>query len=111
MTTSHTRGARAWEHVPASAQRCERWLADASIAGRPALLVLTVRRFICDQAGREAPGRVYRCWSAGEHDRLAARTEPEIAVADLTDFALQLASWATPTATGPHCRTRHRRRR
>ena len=52
------------------------------------------------RAGREAPGRVYRCWSAGEHDRLAARTEPEIAVADLTDFALQLACWGHPHGDG-----------
>ena len=36
------------------------------------------------RAGREAPGRVYRLWSAAEQDRLPAAAEPEIAVADLT---------------------------
>ncbi|MEQ4305988.1 ATP-dependent helicase C-terminal domain-containing protein [Plantactinospora sp. B6F1] len=52
------------------------------------------------RAGREAPGRVYRCWSAAEHDRLPAQPEPEIAVADLTAFALQLACWGSPDGTG-----------
>lgn len=45
------------------------------------------------RAGREGPGRVYRCWSAAEHDRLPAQAEPEIAVADLTNFTLELACW------------------
>ena len=52
------------------------------------------------RAGREAPGRVYRCWSAAEHDRLPAQAEPEIAVADLTDFALELACWGHPDGDG-----------
>ncbi|GAB2961874.1 ATP-dependent helicase HrpB [Micromonospora polyrhachis] len=52
------------------------------------------------RAGREGPGVVYRCWSAPAHDRLAPYPEPEIAVADLTSFALQLACWGHPDATG-----------
>nr|WP_304412986.1 ATP-dependent helicase HrpB [Frankia sp. QA3] len=52
------------------------------------------------RAGREAPGRVYRCWSAAEHDRLPAQAEPEIAVADLTGFALDLALWGHPGGGG-----------
>src|SRR5439155_11386909 len=52
------------------------------------------------RAAREAPGQVYRCWSATEHDRLPAQAEPEIAVADLTDFALELACWGHPDGAG-----------
>ncbi|WP_214109585.1 ATP-dependent helicase HrpB [Acrocarpospora catenulata] len=52
------------------------------------------------RAAREAPGIAYRCWSAAEHDRLAAYPQPEIATADLTDFALQIAHWGSPDATG-----------
>ncbi|MGK5677944.1 ATP-dependent RNA helicase [Actinoplanes sp. URMC 104] len=52
------------------------------------------------RAGREAPGRVYRCWSAAQHDRLPAQPEPEIAAADLTGFALDLALWGHPDGAG-----------
>ncbi|HYN96578.1 MAG TPA: helicase-related protein, partial [Pilimelia sp.] len=52
------------------------------------------------RAGREAPGRVYRCWSAATHERLHPQAQPEIAVADLTDFALDLACWGHPDGTG-----------
>ncbi|MEV6491542.1 helicase-related protein, partial [Actinoplanes sp. NPDC051633] len=52
------------------------------------------------RAGREAPGRVYRCWSQAQHDRLPAQPEPEIAAADLTGFALDLALWGHPDGTG-----------
>ncbi|WP_433307718.1 ATP-dependent RNA helicase [Actinoplanes sp. CA-030573] len=52
------------------------------------------------RAGREAPGRVYRCWSEAQHDRLPARPSPEIAAADLTGFALDLALWGHPDGTG-----------
>ena len=52
------------------------------------------------RAGREAPGRVYRCWSQAEHDRLPERPRPEIELADLTGFALQAACWGDPDATG-----------
>ncbi|GAA2897014.1 ATP-dependent helicase HrpB [Streptosporangium fragile] len=52
------------------------------------------------RAGREAPGVVYRCWSAAEHERLPEHAQPEIALADLTGFALQAACWGDPAATG-----------
>jgi ATP-dependent helicase HrpB len=72
--------------------------------GLGALVTVRVSRTSAEQragrAGREAPGRVYRCWSAAEHDRLPEQAEPEIAVADLTDFALQLACWGHPDGAG-----------
>ncbi|PZF86565.1 ATP-dependent helicase C-terminal domain-containing protein, partial [Micromonospora deserti] len=46
------------------------------------------------------PGYVYRCWSAARHERLAAQPEPEIASADLTGFALELAAWGAPEGVG-----------
>ncbi|MEV0157392.1 ATP-dependent helicase HrpB [Micromonospora sp. NPDC050686] len=52
------------------------------------------------RAGREAPGYVYRCWSEATHQRLAPHPEPEIATADLTGFALELAAWGRPDGTG-----------
>lgn len=52
------------------------------------------------RAGREGPGAVYRCWSAAEHVRLPEHPEPEIAIADLTAFALELACWGSPDGTG-----------
>ncbi|MCP9977893.1 ATP-dependent helicase C-terminal domain-containing protein [Actinomadura madurae] len=52
------------------------------------------------RAGREAPGAVYRCWTAAEHDRLPARPRPEIELADLAGFALQAACWGDPDASG-----------
>jgi ATP-dependent helicase HrpB len=72
--------------------------------GLGSLVTVRVSRSSASQragrAGREAPGRVYRCWSAAEHDRLPAQAEPEIAVADLTGFALDLAVWGHPGGTG-----------
>lgn len=52
------------------------------------------------RAGREGPGAVYRCWTAAEHDRLPAHDEPEVAVSDLTAFALELACWGAPEGAG-----------
>ncbi|TDD24635.1 ATP-dependent helicase HrpB [Nonomuraea diastatica] len=52
------------------------------------------------RAGREAPGAVYRCWPAADHERLADHARPEIVLADLTGFALQAACWGTPDASG-----------
>ncbi|MEV4612937.1 ATP-dependent helicase HrpB [Kitasatospora sp. NPDC049258] len=50
------------------------------------------------RAGREAPGTVYRCWAEAA-DALAPRyPTPEIALADLTSFALQSACWGDPAA-------------
>ncbi|WP_246060049.1 ATP-dependent helicase HrpB [Herbidospora galbida] len=45
------------------------------------------------RAGREAPGAVYRCWP--EAERRADHPQPEIALADLTSFALQAACWGS----------------
>src|SRR5690242_7917478 len=50
------------------------------------------------RAGREAPGRVYRCWPEGEP--LTPYPEPEIRTADLTQLALDLACWGTPDGGG-----------
>lgn len=52
------------------------------------------------RAGREAPGVVYRCWAAGEDAARPRWPSPEIAVADLTAFALQAACWGAPDADG-----------
>ncbi|BCB83019.1 ATP-dependent helicase HrpB [Phytohabitans suffuscus] len=68
------------------------------------LVTVPVSRSTADQragrAGREAPGVVYRCWSPAQHDRLPAQPEPEIAAADLTGFALDLACWGDPDGAG-----------
>ncbi|MDG4801763.1 ATP-dependent helicase C-terminal domain-containing protein [Micromonospora sp. WMMD980] len=72
--------------------------------GLGALVTVPVSRAAATQragrAGREAPGTVYRCWSEASHARLAAQPEPEIATADLTGFALELAAWGVPDGTG-----------
>ncbi|MDM4718354.1 ATP-dependent helicase HrpB [Micromonospora sp. WMMA1363] len=72
--------------------------------GLGALVTVPVSRAAATQragrAGREAPGHVYRCWSAAAHERLAAQPEPEIATADLTGFALDLAAWGAPDGRG-----------
>jgi ATP-dependent helicase HrpB len=48
------------------------------------------------RAGRVAPGVAYRTWSEGEHGARAAFARAEIATADLTSFALEIAVWGTP---------------
>ncbi|MDG4837968.1 ATP-dependent helicase HrpB [Micromonospora sp. WMMD967] len=72
--------------------------------GLGALVTVPVSRAAATQragrAGREAPGYVYRCWSAATHERLPARPEPEIATADLSGFALELAAWGRPDGVG-----------
>ncbi|MEV0297641.1 ATP-dependent helicase HrpB [Nocardia sp. NPDC050710] len=52
------------------------------------------------RAGREAPGRVWRCWPEYEHGTLPAYPEPEIRTADLTRLALELACWGTADGHG-----------
>lgn len=52
------------------------------------------------RAGREAPGAVYRCWSEGEDERLPRFPDPEIKVAELSAFALQVACWGDPSTAG-----------
>ncbi|WP_197683249.1 ATP-dependent helicase HrpB [Jiangella alkaliphila] len=72
--------------------------------GLGALVTCRVSRSSADQragrAGREAPGRVYRCWSATSHARLDEHAAPEIATADLASFALALAAWGAPAGDG-----------
>jgi ATP-dependent helicase HrpB len=72
--------------------------------GLGALVTVRVSRAAADQragrAGREGPGRVYRCWSAADHERLPAHARPEIAIADLTGFVLELACWGDTDGTG-----------
>ncbi|MER5351265.1 ATP-dependent helicase HrpB [Kitasatospora sp. NPDC002551] len=61
---------------------------------------LAAARQRAGRAGREAPGTVYRCWHEAEDARAARFPTPEIALADLTSFALQAAVWGDPDATG-----------
>jgi ATP-dependent helicase HrpB len=90
-----------------------RVVVDAGLAREPrtdharglgALVTVRVDRAAATQragrAGREGPGRVYRCWSQADHDRLAEHSRPQIAVADLTGFALDLACWGQPDGSG-----------
>jgi len=66
-------------------------------AGSNRLDTLRVSRAAADQragrAGRLGPGVVYRLWSQDQQGALAAHDTPEILAADLTRFALELASW------------------
>ncbi|WP_324652362.1 ATP-dependent helicase HrpB [Georgenia sp. H159] len=52
------------------------------------------------RAGRQGPGTVYRCWSAGEHAQLARQPQPEILTGDLTGPMLELALWGAPGGSG-----------
>ncbi|MFG3255628.1 ATP-dependent helicase HrpB [Streptomyces sp. NPDC048172] len=52
------------------------------------------------RAGREAPGTVFRCWAEAEDAGRPREPSPEIAVADLTAFALRTACWGAPGARG-----------
>ncbi|MBB5868293.1 ATP-dependent helicase HrpB [Allocatelliglobosispora scoriae] len=70
---------------------------DALVTVRASRAAATQR---AGRAGREAPGRVYRCWSERDHDRLPAFADPEIAGADLTAFVLHLACWGQTDGTG-----------
>ncbi|CAM3341922.1 ATP-dependent helicase HrpB [Kibdelosporangium persicum] len=68
--------------------------------GLPGLATVRTSAAVADQragrAGREGPGRVYRCWPEHEQSTLPRYPEPEIRVADLTRLALELACWGTP---------------
>ncbi len=52
------------------------------------------------RAGRVAPGWCYRLWTRGEEGALAAFPPPEIASADLTGLALELALWGAADPAG-----------
>ncbi len=90
-----------------------RIVVDAGLAREPrtdharglgSLATVSVSQAAAEQragrAGREAPGVVFRCWAAGEAAARPRRPSPEIAVADLTAFALQAACWGAPGAVG-----------
>lgn len=47
------------------------------------------------RGGRVAPGVCYRLWTKGEEGGLLAFPPPEIAAADLTGLALELAQWGS----------------
>ncbi|MBB5921993.1 ATP-dependent helicase HrpB [Actinoalloteichus hoggarensis] len=68
--------------------------------GLAGLVTGRVSAAVADQragrAGRQGPGRVYRCWPEHEHSTLPRHPEPEIRTADLTRLALELACWGTP---------------
>ncbi|WP_345523883.1 ATP-dependent helicase HrpB [Nocardioides conyzicola] len=72
--------------------------------GLAGLVTVSVSRAAAEQragrAGREGPGAVYRCWSQAEHAHLPPHPEPEIATADLTSFALEIATWGHPDPSG-----------
>ena len=72
--------------------------------GLAGLVTVGVSRAAAEQragrAGREGPGAVYRLWSQAEHAHLAPHPDPEIATADLTSFALELAVWGSPDGAG-----------
>ncbi|WP_134768355.1 ATP-dependent helicase HrpB [Nocardioides sp. 1609] len=90
-----------------------RSVVDAGLARRPqtdhrrglaGLVTVRVSRAAADQragrAGREAPGAAYRCWSEADHAHLADHPDPEVLTADLTSFALELATWGSPDGEG-----------
>ncbi|MDO5706873.1 MAG: helicase-related protein, partial [Paracoccus sp. (in: a-proteobacteria)] len=66
-------------------------------SGMSRLVTERVSRAEADQrrgrAGRVAPGICYRMWARAEEGALPAFAPPEIAVADLAGFALELAVW------------------
>ncbi|PUA80465.1 ATP-dependent helicase HrpB [Nocardioides currus] len=70
--------------------------------GLASLVTVAVSRAAAEQragrSGRLGPGTVLRCWSEAEHTHLAAHPEPEIATADLTAFALEVACWGSTDA-------------
>jgi ATP-dependent helicase HrpB len=72
--------------------------------GLGTLVTVRASRATADQragrAAREGPGRVYRCWAAAEQERRPAYPQPEVALADLTQFALALACWGHPDGAG-----------
>lgn len=72
--------------------------------GLPGLVTVRVSHAVAEQragrAGREGPGAAYRCWSQAEDAHLNPHPTPEIATADLTGFALELAAWGSPDGSG-----------
>lgn len=75
-----------------------------SIRGMAGLVTVTESRASAEQrAGRAArlgPGVVVRCFAAEDWARMEAYAPPEIATADLTSFALDVACWGAPGGEG-----------
>ena len=73
-----------------------------ALTGMSRLETRRISRASADQrrgrAGRLAAGVCYRAWSEGAHATLAPFTAPEMADADLTPLALELASWGATDA-------------
>jgi ATP-dependent helicase HrpB len=73
-------------------------------SGMSRLVTTPVTRAEAEQrrgrAGRTAPGVCYRLWTRGEEGALAAAPAPEIAEADLTGLALELAIWGSADGAG-----------
>ncbi|WJY88677.1 ATP-dependent RNA helicase [Corynebacterium confusum] len=69
---------------------------DAS-RGMTGLVTISSAKSTADQragrAGREGPGTVVRAYSAADYEHAAEAITPEILTTDLTQAALQLASW------------------
>ena len=72
--------------------------------GLPGLATVRVSVAVAEQragrAGRESPGRAYRCWPEHEQAALPAYPEPEVRTAELARLALELACWSTPDGAG-----------
>ncbi|HVV24610.1 MAG TPA: ATP-dependent helicase HrpB [Pseudonocardiaceae bacterium] len=72
--------------------------------GLAGLVTVRVSAAVAEQragrAGRQAPGRAYRCWPENEQATLPRFPEPEIRTTDLTRLALELACWGTPDGDG-----------
>ncbi len=71
--------------------------------GMSRLVTAKVSQAAADQrrgrAGRLSSGVCYRLWSEGTQAQLAPQTAPEIAHADLTPLALELACWGADART------------
>ncbi|WOP19678.1 ATP-dependent helicase HrpB [Raineyella sp. LH-20] len=75
-----------------------------TLRGMSGLVTVTESRASADQrAGRAArlgPGVVVRCFAEEDWARMVAYAPPEIATADLTGFALDIACWGAPGGEG-----------
>jgi ATP-dependent helicase HrpB len=67
------------------------------VTGRVSLASADQRR---GRSGRVASGVCYRMWDEAETRALAPFTPPEILTSDLAPFALDLAAWGEPDASG-----------
>lgn len=71
--------------------------------GMSLLRTVAASRAAADQragrAGRQREGRCIRLWAASEDQHRAAEEPPEIGIADLTAFALDLAAWGAADPT------------